>query len=461
MLDANALDHTPVAPGETRVYGEQLGPCRTSRAFAIVHIAIFEAVNAIVGGHKSYTGFAPSEAAPPPASALDAAIAQAAHDTLAALYPSQAAAFDALLAEDLAKIPDGSAETMGINLGRQAAAEILAARADDGSENKDPVMGIDYISHPEPYYWHQDPISKSPIAMGAYWDEVKPFVMSSSGQFRAPPPPYLDDPDFWSALDEVMRLGGDGDITPTERTDEETMIGIYWSYDGTPGLGTPLRLYNQIAVHIAREQGSDAVELARLLYTVNVAMADAGIAAWDTKYYYEFARPITCIRDLIDPTWTPLGSPASNLIKPNFTPPFPAYTAGHSVFGAALFSILRKFYGTDHITFTFISDELNGVTKDNKGEVRPLVPRTFKSLSQAMEENSQSRIFLGIHWSFDATEGETQGQRIADYVFNKLSEPGSASKNGRKGGPKANQRGFAGGLKKMKGFEVRTPAELK
>ena len=113
----------------------------------------------------------------------------------------------------------------------------------------------------------------------------------------------------------------------------------------------------------------------------------------------------------------PLGAPASNLAGPNFTPPFPAYPSGHAGFGGALFQTLRTFYGTDDIAFTFVSDEFDGVTQDNGGTVRPLLPRSFSSLSEAEEENGQSRIYLGIHWAFDKTEGIAQGRRVADYVF--------------------------------------------
>ena len=114
----------------------------------------------------------------------------------------------------------------------------------------------------------------------------------------------------------------------------------------------------------------------------------------------------------------PLGAPASNLAGPNFTPPFPAYPSGHATFGGALFQILRRFYGTDRVPFTFVSDELNGVTVGNDGQVRPFAPRSFNSFSEAEEENGQSRIYLGIHWEFDKTAGIAQGRRIANYVFN-------------------------------------------
>ena len=435
-INTSGLDHTPVATGEQRVFGEQYGPTRASRAMAIVHIAIFEAVNAIAGDYESYTGL-PSASH---SASMDAAIAQAAHDTLVALFPSQTASCDAQLADDLSQIPDGRAKAKGIELGQQAAASILALRANDASQRPEPRVDIEFLTGDKPGEWRQDPISELPLALGAYWGEVKPFVMKSAKQFRVRRPPALKSPEYAAAFNEVKQLGGDGIVTPTVRTAEQTEIGIYWAYDGTPSLCAPPRLYNQIAVQIAEQMGSNVVELARLLALVNVAMADAGIAIWESKYYYEYWRPITGIREADagtgptgkgdrnpatfgDPTFSPLGAPASNLNGPNFTPPFPAYPSGHAGFGGALFEILRRFYGTDNIPFTFVSDEFNGVTQDNEGNVRPLLPRSFSSLSEAEEENGQSRIYLGIHWAFDKTEGIFQGRRVANYVFDHAFVP--------------------------------------
>src|SRR5206468_419482 len=211
-----------------------------------------------------------------------------------------------------------------------------------------------------PGKWRQDPISQNPLALGAHWGDVTPFVLRSGDQFRVPPPPDLDNREYTGAYNEVKAVGGDGIVTPTVRTADQTLTGIFWAYDG------------------------------------------AGVAIWESKYHYVFWRPVTGIRESDgnlrtppDPTYSPLGAPASNLNGPNFTPPFPAYPSGHAGFGGALFQILRDFYGTDRIAFTFVSDELNGETLDNEGNVRPLVSRSFSSLSQAEEENGQSRIYLG------------------------------------------------------------------
>jgi hypothetical protein len=452
--DASVLDHTPVLPGDPRIFGEQVGPVRTSYALAIVHIAIFDAANAIAGGYESYTGLPRAR----PVTSVRAAIAQAAYDTLVFLYPSQTANFDLSLTEALEAIPDGQTKSDGIDLGHKAAAAILALRANDGYYPHYPhplsspkyvelQLGTDFFPSDLPGKWRQDPISLVPIALGVNWGKVTPFVLKSGDQFRIPKPPALDSPEYAAAFNEVKRLGGcgtdatacfvggndllpGGSLTPTERSPEQTEIGIYWGYDGTPGLGVPPRLYNQIAMKIAHKMGtdSDEVELARFLALVNVAIADVGIAAWESKYYYQVCRPVTCIREVDEstggiPTFTPLGAPASNLRGPNFTPPFPAYPSGHAAFGGALFEMLRNFYRTDRIPFTFVSDEFNGVTTDNQGRVRQPVTRSFSTLTQAEKENGQSRIYLGIHWSFDATEGITQGHRVADYVFKNMLRP--------------------------------------
>jgi hypothetical protein len=428
-INASALDHTPVPQGESRAFGEQVGPARTARALAIVHIAMFDALNAIQGGFRSYTGIPPG----PSTASTRIAIIQAAHDTLVSLYPSQAQAFDARYTESYNRSNESQAvKDAGAAVGRAAAAAILNARSSDGSQHLDPLVGVGYIPGTGPGDWRPDPIANQPVALGAFWSQVRPFAIQAASQFRVPGPPGLSNPLYTQAFDEVNRLGGDGITTPTQRDAEETEIGIYWGYDGTPGVGVPPRMHNQIAVQIALQRNSNATQTMRLLALVNVALADAALAAWESKYAYEFWRPVGGIREADtdgnpnttpDPNYTPLGAPSSNFDGPNFTPPFPAYPSGHATFGGALFQMLRRFYGTNSISFTFVSDEFNGVTRDNLGNVRPLTPRTFSSLSQADDENAQSRIYLGIHWAFDATEGQTQGERVADYVFPRVFTP--------------------------------------
>ena len=435
-IDASGLDHTPVAPGDTRVFGEQLGPCRAARAIAIVHIAMFEAINAIVGGFTSYVKL-PAKSGP---ASIDAAIAQSAHDSLVAMFPSQKNSFDSFLADDLAAIADGQLKVNGIGFGRRAAAAILAMRANDGSQHAEPRMGIEFIPSNDAGKWRADPITHGAVALGAHWGSVTPFVLKRGNQYRVPPQPAMNTHEYAVAYNEAKRLGGDGITTPTERTQDQTETAIYWAYDGTPSLCAPPRLYNQLTVHIAHQQGTTGIQLARLLALVNTAMADAGIAVWESKFFYQCWRPVTGIREADagtgpsgtgdgngettgDVNFTPLGAPASNSQGPNFTPPFPSYPSGHAGFGGALFQVLRDFYGTDNIAFTFVSDEFNGITRDNGGNIRPLLPRSFTSLSQAEEENGQSRIYLGIHFSFDKVQGIAQGRNVGHFVVKTAFQP--------------------------------------
>src|SRR5437016_5321678 len=223
-INASGLDHTPLAPGEIRTFGEQLGPGRASRAMAIVHIAVFDSVNAVLGGYQSYTGI---QSVKPPVS-LDAAVAQAAHDTLAALFPSQTATFDSFLATDLAKISNKNERANGVSLGQRAAAAILALRTNDGSQIAEPRVGVNYFTSDQAGHWRQDPISLIPLALGAHWGECVPFVLQSGSQFRVPPPPAMDSPEYAAAYNEAKSLGGDGVHTPSARTPEQSFVGIFW-----------------------------------------------------------------------------------------------------------------------------------------------------------------------------------------------------------------------------------------
>ena len=229
---------------------------------------------------------------------------------------------------------------------------------------------------------------------------MTPFVLTRANQFRTPPPPELDSDEYTAAFLEVQRLGGNGvpGGTETERTEEQTFIGTFWAYDGTPSLCAPPRLYNQIAVTLAKQKKTRDLELARLLALVNLALADTGIATWESKYFYQFWRPITGIREaasdgnpdtVADPAWAPLLG----------TPAFPAYTSGHSMVSAASAVVLADFFGTDNVSFTLPSQ--NPV----------LAARSFTSFSEAAAESAVSRLYGGIHWSFDNNVGLTAGAR--------------------------------------------------
>lgn len=415
-MEAAEVDHGLNYPTE------QFGPTRTSRAMAIESVAIYDAVAALDGTYQPYL----TTTTVAPDASMDAAVAQAGHDALAALYTHQASTFDAALAADLATIPDGPGKQEGIALGRLTAANILAARANDGSQKDAPGQPNTYVYGTNIGDWQVDPLHPTAKPLTPDWGSVTPFMMTSGNQFRLPPPAAMNSPEYAAAYNMVKTLGGGSPTSPTIRTDEQTIIGLFWGYDAQPGLCAPVRFYDQITDVIARQQGNTEVENARLFMLTNVAMADAGIACWGDKYLYNLWRPVTAIREgnldgnpltVGDPLWTPLGAPADNHNGVNFTPPFPAYPSGHADFGGALFTVLKDFYGTDNIHFTIVSDEFNTITLDQNGQARPMIPRSFSSFSQAMAENAISRIYLGIHYPFDAVNGIKQGSEIGNFVF--------------------------------------------
>jgi hypothetical protein len=433
-LQAAVTDHGLDAPGL------QFGPTRTSRAFAIVQGAVFDAVNSI---KPQYSPYLIQVAAPKDAS-LDAAVAEAAYTTLVDLYPYQKDYFDSQLAVSLQHIPQKQ-KIDGLAVGLTVADYILAARANDGSQVDAPGQQPPYTYGQLPGQWRADPLHPNATPLTPDWGGVTPFVIQSATQFGAPPPPPIDSQAYADAYQQVKAIGAVDAEATGARTANETNIGFYWGYDVSPGLCAPVRFYNQIAEAVAQQMGNSVTDNARLFALLNFAMADAAICCWNDKFaVYDYWRPVTAIREndpatgptglgsgnpyLVgqgDPNWQPLGAPADNGAGTNFTPPFPSYTSGHATFGGATFKLLEDFYRTDVIPggLTIISDEFNTITVDQNGNPRPLLPRTYNFFSQMAGENAQSRIYLGIHWQFDATEGIRSGDEIADYVFTHALAP--------------------------------------
>jgi hypothetical protein len=431
-IEAAKRDYAIGAPGL------QFGPTRTSRVLAIESIAVFDAVNAI---DRSCEPFLVTDVHASAGASIEAAAAQAAYDTLTALYPDtlypdlKPSLLDPTLAADLARIAPGPAR-QGIAVGHAVAQEVLADRANDGSQIDAVGQPNTYVYGDLPGQWRADPLHSDFEPLTPDWGKVTPFAVRGAGQFGAPPPPSITSKEYADAFEEVKAIGGDGVHTPTIRTPEQTIIGLFWGYDVQPGLCAPIRFYNQIAEVLSKQEGLTEIQNARFFALINVALADAGITVWNDKFRYNFWRPITAIREndagtgptglgsgnpyLVgqgDPTWQPLGAPADNHNGTNFTPPFPSYVSGHAGFGGALFETMKDFFGTDNIHFTVVSDEFNTITVDQNGQPRPLIPRSFDSFSQAADENGQSRIYLGIHWKFDKVQGIKSGDEIADWVF--------------------------------------------
>lgn len=452
-LNVTANDHTPLPPGSTLTTNpfEQVGPAKTSRALAIVHLAMFEASNAVHKKYKSFvgkdgktiqekvfaqTGFPITK----PAAEFSerTAVAYAAYRTLLGVYPKKSGYLTPIFAANVASIEPQNPTNenriiAGMAIGEAAAQAILTDRSLDGSEYSVEEPPVQFYSSIDPMKWKKDPLNADPnVALGARWSSVRPFVGTREEllALRPPLPPPID-PNS-AVFKEVMAKGGSSDLASTTRTKEEEIIGKFWAYDATALLCAPPRLYNMIATSLAlKEQKAhfgDGLEVARYLALINVAMADAGVGAWEAKYYYEHPRPVTAIRETATAgsplrDWKPLGAPVSNAQagRVNFTPPFPAYPSGHAVFGGALFETLRLFYGKDEIAFEFVSDEYNGKNRDpGAAQPRPEIKKKYDKFSDAETENGKSRIYLGIHWQYDADEGIKQGQNIAKNVFAKL-----------------------------------------
>jgi hypothetical protein len=415
-LEANAVDHTPPAPGETRVAGEQGGPPRSTRALAIVQIAVSDAVQSISGKYETFSDMKVSSRAD-----MSAAVGVAAHDTLVALYPSQKATFDLALNTELAQNRSVNRDA-GATRGALAAKNILELRKGDGSELGEPTYAELNLTT-GPGIWSPDTLSNFPLAFGGNWPKVKPFTMNAAQQFRAAPPHKVGSPEYKADFEDVKRLGGDAE-TPNERTADQTVVGGYWGYNGPAKIGAANRLYSQIVVTIAKNKGlgRKPVELSRVLALANIAMADAAIAAWDSKFFYNVWRPGNAIRSTPvaeggNPNWRPLGAARTNSMDPSWTLPFPSYPSGHSTIGTAALQVVRRVLGDT--AFTFTSDEYNGISTD-LGVVRPRLPRTFPNLDSAIAENTRSRAYIGLHWRNDGAAGIKMGSAVADQAVNKF-----------------------------------------
>jgi hypothetical protein len=362
-------------------------PPVASRALAILHVSIYDAVNGIARTHEPYLvpGVAPGSASRP------AAASAAAHKALVHLFPANASDFDALHAAILAEIPDGAHKRAGIIWGEFVATVIQFARADDGSDAVVPPPGGS-----GPGVWIPTPPAFLPYLL-PQWGFVVPFGMRSSSQFRPPGPPSVDSQQYAADYEEVKRLGA---LVGSTRTEEQSEIALFWA-DGA-GTETPPGHWNSIAQIIAAAQGNTLEENARLFALLNIAMADAAICAWDAKYIFDFWRPVTAIA---------FAEPELNWMSFIVTPPFPDYTSGHSTFSAAAASVLPLFYGTEDLPFTTSSDFLPGVY------------RSFSTCLDAAEEAAVSRLYGGIHFRSANEDGLQAGISIGEWTFTNYLQP--------------------------------------
>jgi len=370
-----------------RTPGAQSPTVHPTRSFAIMHAAIYDAVNNIDRTHRPYlvklTGVSRKASQ---AAAADAA----AHAVLAALYPDFRGTLDAQLEQLLEEIPDGVHKNQGIRVGAEVADAILDARNSDGSSVEPPpfVFGLapgDYQSTPPNF----------PNPQFTEWSRVTPFALERASQFRPGPPPELTSDAYTQDFNEVKALGI---ANSAAATPEQALTGHFWN-------GAIQNYWNEIAQTAVVGSRLSLPESARLFALLNLAFADDVIAFYDAKYTYILWRPVTAIRaantdnnpdTVIDPNWLPAVGK---------TTPDPSYPGAHAVISASGALVLKSFFPRDHFSFKVTS------------EVMPGVERTFDSFSAARDEATLSRIFAGVHFRSDLTTGRDLGEDIADFVL--------------------------------------------
>jgi hypothetical protein len=383
------IDWNQVLLSIVNTAGAQPPNIQPTRNFAILHAAIYNAVNSIDRGREPYliSVHAPRSASEP--AAADAA----AHSALVGLY--QQSILDDDYAAELAQVPNAPAKDKGIRVGEEIAADLLAIRANDGSN----VLAPPFVAGTNPGDYRPTP-PNFPTPVFTTWGQVTPFVLDRGDQFRPSPPPPLTSDAYAAAINEVKSLGS---ATSTTRTAEQTEIGNFWN--------PPIQnFWNRIAGSVAAAHHSDLPTTARLFAALNLSFADSAIAFYDAKYTYRLWRPVTAIRladtdgnpnTVADPNWLPLaGNTAAD----------PSYPGAHSTISAAGADVLGSFFGDDQ-HFSVTSPALPNVT------------RSFSSFDAAAQEAGLSRIFSGQHTRLDHVAGLALGHAIASFVLHNALLP--------------------------------------
>jgi hypothetical protein len=379
-------------------------PIASSRALAIVQVAVFDAVNGI---ERRYTPIHVDFDAPPGASRRAAAI-QAAYATLVRLLPSQRPNLDAAREASLASIASEEAEensqsiARGIDWGQRVADDILLWRSTDGlTPAPPPFLGGTGVGQ-----WRPTPPGFLPGA-GPQFAHMTTWALNSPSQFRPSGPPALTSDQYAADFNEVKEIGN---INSSTRTAEQTEIAVFWN-------GNTPAYWNRIATSVADERHMTLSQNARLLALLNVGMADAVILCWDAKYTYVFWRPITAIRlastdsnpaTVEDAGWTPL------LVTPNF----PEYPSGHATVSPAAAVVLGTYFGND-AEFTLTSETLPGVV------------RAYNSFTQAADEAFDARIYGGIHFRSACRDGRALGTQVGSFVMANIAQSARGRRNGQ------------------------------
>jgi membrane-associated phospholipid phosphatase len=375
-----------------RTSGAQPATIHSTRNFAILHAAIFDAVNNIDGFFSPYLvrlSDVSRQASQP------AAADQAAHDVLVALYPAFQTTLDAELQQDLAQIQDGKNKSDGITVGQTVAAQILAFRSNDGSGVTPPP----FVPGNDPGDYQFTPPNFAPADF-TQWPAVTPFALARADEFRPEPPPTLTSDEYTRAFDEVKSLG---EIDSKTRTQEQTLIGTFWN-------GNIQDFWNEIAQTAALKHQLNLQHSSRLFALLNISLADTTIAFFDAKYAYRFWRPVTAIQAAgtdgnpntePDRDWTPLTTK---------TAPDPSYPGAHSAISAAGAEVLRSYFG-DRFSFDVTSESLQGTA------------RHFTRFSAAAQEAGLSRIYAGQHFRTDHIAGKGLGRQVAESVVDTILLP--------------------------------------
>ena len=372
-------------------------PLHESRMYAMMHIAVHDALNAIDRKYQPYAYDKKAEQGASPG----AAVATAARDVLSQLIsqlPSEIfkkdcidagiASVEASYMAALGGIPDGQAKDQGIAVGRASAAAILAKRAHD-EDKATPFLNKNCPAPSDPGKFQCVP--GSPFVGFEKWETVPPFVLQDNTQFRPGPPYALTDPAYAADLKEVQSLGGDGKTTPSARTDDQTQIALFWVEN------SPLK-WSRIARTVATQKGLKPWENARLFAVLNMALADGYVAMVASKNYYNFWRPVTAIRTGIDKNWTPLVP----------TPPNQDYPSGHSIESGAAAEVLKQVFG-DQVSFQDCSTTLPVGSRCD--DPKPIM-RSYTSFTQAADENAYSRVLVGFHFRNATKVGTEYGRQI-------------------------------------------------
>lgn len=407
LLSAGALVATPARAdivtdwydiGYALTNANPPGGVFSTRALAIAHLAIHDAVNAVDRRYESYSG-ASSAAKPADGTSLDAAAAGAAHAVYAALYPSQKALLDNALATQIAKLPGGASaapNAQGVELGRTIGERLVAARRDDGS-----ARDVAYTPSGKPGAWKPTWPDYAANSV-ARWAKVKPLVIRSVDDFLPPPPPAATGAEYAKAVNEVKRLGGH---TSSERTADQTAVAIFW-------VAPTYHPYAEVAKAESKARKLSVHDNARLFALLNVASFDTYLAGYHAKIVYDQQRPVTAIREAAtlgnkeiaaDPAWEPLIQ----------TPASQDYVSGHAVQAGGYERVAQAVFGGDSIA----AERASAVWP--AGTVR----RTYTRWTQLTQEDNDARIWGGIHTRIATDAGDVVGRNIGDYLVKNALRP--------------------------------------